>query len=302
MGVLWTITGIVVPLLIGIGLALMTLPNPSSREFLVAKVCFWLAMLILAGMTLFWELKTESGFRNRVVTGIVMGALIFVLFPVSIQWVESRANKVVGPDTPRFSERFDRFTVHYGGTRCDISNKNGSQIGLLTIKPDGSGGVGGNPNEPRSSNDEVRLVVTVNDNQLLVDADLFTGPGQPPMHVRRNEISGRPLKMWENPGWDKQSSGSALEIVNQDRFPVLQIIYLDNAQVIINGVFVSGERAVILTDEQMVVAVKSELNEFLKHFPIKRLFKYPAWKYRGVYEDESTTQPPSTPDTGASPP
>jgi hypothetical protein len=203
--------------------------------------------------------------------------------------------------SPRFTERFDRFTIHYGGARLDINNKDGTKFQLLTVNPDGSVGMGGNPDEPRSSNDEARLVVTVNDNQLFIDADLFTSPGEPPMRVRRNEISGRPLKKWEDPGWDKQSSESALEIVNQDRFPVLQILYLDNAQVIVNGVFVSGERATILTNERTVVAQKSELNEFLKHFPIKRLFKYPAWKYKGLYEDESSTRSPTL-DAGATPP
>jgi hypothetical protein len=150
----------------------------------------------------------------------------------------------------------------------------------------------GSAQEPRSDTNEARIVVSVSNDQLLVDADVFTSIGQPPMRVRRNEISGRRLgRTWEQRGWDKQSTSNALEIVNENYSPVLQIIYLDNAEVVITGVFVSGERAVILTAEETVFALKSQLDEFLKHWKIKRLFKYPSWRYPGVFDEDNATPP-----------
>jgi hypothetical protein len=190
---------------------------------------------------------------------------------------------IQGP-SPRFREKLDAFIVTYGGVKQRIGNINGNQVRLLTVNQGAFTG-GGPVQEPRSDADEARIVVSVSDDQLLVDADVFTSTGQPPMRVRRNEISGRPLGgTWEHRGWDKQSTDNALEIVNENRSPVLQIIYLDNAQVVITGVFVSGERAVILTAEETVFALKSHLNEFLKRWEINRLFKYPSWQYPGELE------------------
>jgi hypothetical protein len=123
---------------------------------------------------------------------------------------------------------------------------------------------------------QTAIDVTVNDNQLLVDADIFLGVGQPPMLIRQNQISGRPS------GWDKQSTSNALEIVNQKLLPVLQIIYLENALVVIKGVFANGDTVTIADENSMVLAAKSE---DVKSFPIKRLFKYPSWKYPGVLEE-----------------
>ena len=90
MEILWTIVGVVVSVLVGIGVA-MALSNASSSEFLFAKACFYLSAVILGSSTLWWELKTESPFFWRLVIGCAVGGLIFVLLPVSIHWVNERS-------------------------------------------------------------------------------------------------------------------------------------------------------------------------------------------------------------------
>lgn len=87
---MWTIIGILIPTLVGIALALMAMPNASPTEFLVARCCFCLSALILFGSTLTWALKTGWPLLPRLVVGMLVGALIFVLFPVSMQWLKSR--------------------------------------------------------------------------------------------------------------------------------------------------------------------------------------------------------------------
>src|ERR1017187_5776420 len=97
MECVWTIIGIVTPLLIGIGLALMSLPNATATEFLAARLCFILSVAILTGATLLWELKTEFPIYSKVIVGCVVGILVFVLFPLSIQWVNGRQYSTVSP-------------------------------------------------------------------------------------------------------------------------------------------------------------------------------------------------------------
>jgi hypothetical protein len=93
MEIVWAIIGITIPALIGIGLALMAMPNATPTEFLAARVCFCLSSLILLASTLSWELRTQYPFSSRVIVGCLVGALIFVLFPISMQWLDTRQNQ-----------------------------------------------------------------------------------------------------------------------------------------------------------------------------------------------------------------
>jgi hypothetical protein len=48
----------------------------------------------------------------------------------------------------------------------------------------------------------------------------------------------------------------------------------------VKGVFVSGDFAIV-ADQKLVRIPKQRFADF----PIKRLFKYPSWKYHGVFEE-----------------
>ena len=92
------------------------------------------------------------------------------------------------------------------------------------------------------------------------------------MRIRQNEISGRPAD------WDKQSTSDALEIVNKDLLPVFQVIYLDDGRISLKAVLLNGDSAIILSEDGWQWVNPQDV----KQFPIKRLFKYPSWKYPGV--------------------
>jgi hypothetical protein len=192
--------------------------------------------------------------------------------------------------SPRFTEKFDSFIVSVGGLKTRISGRNGTRVRVYTFTPDGHA-IGG-----PADGDVNGVVISVSDGQLLVDADIFTRAGEAPMRIRGNQIQDRPMD-WMQPGWDRNSSPNALEIVNEERLPVFQIIYKDQAQAVINGVFVHGEKVTVLDNEQTRFGLKGGIASQ----PIRRIFKYPAWKHPGEFEDESLTQPLPTPNTGASP-
>lgn len=201
---------------------------------------------------------------------------------------------VQGP-SPRFTEKFDHFIITAGGWNVKLGNINGTRVRLYAFASNGTG-IGG----PADS-DLDGVFASVSDGQILVDADVFTKPNDPPMRIRRNEITNRPLRGPERErGWDKNYSqnNSAIEIVNEEGVPVFQIIYLDEAQVVINGVFVRGERITVLDNGQTHFGFKGDI---VTREPIKRIFKYPSWKYLHVFEEETPTQPSPTPNTEASP-
>lgn len=119
----------------------------------------------------------------------------------------------------------------------------------------------------------VRLYVK--DGKLRADVTVFGGPGEPSIEVRGNEFVVRPT------GWDRNSNKTALEIVNQSRVPVFQLIHKSSSHIVVNGIF-PYPGGLILANEDRTI-----LNPTLPTaFRLKRIFKYPAWQYPGYYDQD----------------
>jgi hypothetical protein len=85
--IFWTVTGIVVPLLLGTAWAMVGLTPP---EFWIARGCIGVAALIFGATALIW--LAASGWPNtaRVFVGVVLGAIAFVGFSEALRWVNFR--------------------------------------------------------------------------------------------------------------------------------------------------------------------------------------------------------------------
>lgn len=187
-------------------------------------------------------------------------------------------------NSPRFSERFDKVFISVGGNIVELQNTDGTRVPLFGVSPTGGIGLGGmgfrNPTAGGKTSalgpgGTTPAVAFIRDGQLLIDAEVFGGEGQPSMHVRDNVISDRPAR------WDKNADNQyALEIVNEDGLPILQIIYSDEAHATIKGIFINGEVAAI-ADQGLRTVPKNDVVKY----PIKRIFKYPSWEYPGVFEE-----------------
>ena len=92
MEILWTIIAVVVPLLIGLGVALVV-PDASSNQLQFARFCFLAAALLLSGQTIYWFLKADVPFAQRCIIGFCVGAVVFIGFPESIRWVNAREKR-----------------------------------------------------------------------------------------------------------------------------------------------------------------------------------------------------------------
>jgi hypothetical protein len=185
---------------------------------------------------------------------------------------------------PRFSERVDKLFVSIGGNIVEVPNTDGVRVALFGVSNTGGIGLGGmgfaNPTAGGTTTafregGTIPAVAFTRDHQLFIDAEIFGGPGQPAMHVRHNQLSDRP------PRWDRNTDNKhALEIINEQGLPVLQIIYADEGHATIKGIFVNGE-AVAIADNGLGVVSQEDVAKY----PIKRIFKYPSWKYPGVFEE-----------------
>jgi hypothetical protein len=83
--------GIVVPLLLTLGFGFLTLSNPTSAEFLAARICALLALLDVAAFGGYWlYTSSQLSIGWRLIIGGVLGAAIFALGLGSQLWVDTR--------------------------------------------------------------------------------------------------------------------------------------------------------------------------------------------------------------------
>lgn len=96
MEIAWTIIGIVVPVLIGVGLSMIGLNPP---EFKIARGCFWVSAIMLGGMNTVWDIKTDLPAWWRILAGALIWILIGVGLPEGLRWVTRRERREVPPKT-----------------------------------------------------------------------------------------------------------------------------------------------------------------------------------------------------------
>lgn len=109
--------------------------------------------------------------------------------------------------------------------------------------------------------------------QLYADVKIYGGSGLPPIEIKKNKLSNIP------PYWDFNSNETALEIVDNKQTPIYQFFYKTPSHIVMNGIF-PFPGGLILANEN-----GATINPILPTtFSLKRIFKYPSWKYPGEYE------------------
>lgn len=129
------------------------------------------------------------------------------------------------------------------------------------------------PNSPFNFGGHLPVQVYVEDGKLYADVEVFSESGLPPIKITKNVLSGLPHN------WDSNKNENALEVVNEAGAPIYQLIYKRDGHIIVNGVF-PFPGGLVLADEQHMV-----MNPSLPvKLELKRIFKYPSWKYPAEYE------------------
>lgn len=159
---------------------------------------------------------------------------------------------------PTFREEHDRLNFSLGG---------GIIVGYTKQQ------LKNGPNSPFNFGGHLPVQVYVEANKLYADVEVFNKSGLPPIKITKNILSGLPHN------WDSNKNENALEVVNENGMPIYQLIYKKDGHIQLNGIFPFPGGLVLADDKQMV------LNPSLPaKLEIKRIFKYPSWKYPAVYE------------------
>jgi len=108
---------------------------------------------------------------------------------------------------------------------------------------------------------------------LYADVKIYGGSALPPIEIKRNRLFNKPED------WDFNSNETAMEIVDQNKSSIYQFFYKKPSYIVMNGIF-PYPGGFILANENG--ALQSPI--LTNTFKLKRIFKYPSWKYPGEYE------------------
>jgi hypothetical protein len=130
------------------------------------------------------------------------------------------------------------------------------------------------PKEPFMFNNFSPVKVYVKNGKPYADVKIYAGSGFPAIEIKSNQLLNKP------PEWDFNSNENALEIVDKNYRPIYQFFYKGPSHIVFNGIFPFPGGLILANENGAIV------NPYLPAtFTLKRIFKYPSWKYPGkVYE------------------
>lgn len=114
---------------------------------------------------------------------------------------------------------------------------------------------------------------------MYVDVDIYSKTGFPPIKIIKNVLYNLPSD------WDRNSSEIALEIVNENKQPVYQLVYKEPFHLNIKGIFPHSLGVFIADDRGGVSSILYD-RLYLVSIKLKPIFKYPSWRYPGEYNEK----------------
>ena len=191
-------------------------------------------------------------FPNTAIPGWILIAIGLAVYLFN-NWQEKQSKK-----SPTFSQEYENLNFSLGGgMTCGYS------IEQLRKQP----------NTPFNLGGYVPVSVYVDEDKLYGDVEIFSKSGLPPIRITKNSLTGLPHN------WDVNKNEKAMEVVDELHNPVYQLIYKHEGHIILNGIFPFPGGLVVADESGMV------MNPSLPYtLQLKRIFKYPAWKYPAEYE------------------
>lgn len=162
---------------------------------------------------------------------------------------------------PRFREDANQITLSFGSNGVHVI------YNVEQIKRHG-------PVRPFNLSGFFPVTIYYTSGELYADVTVYGGSALPPVEIKKNQFVVRP------PNWDRNSSENAFEVVNENMQPVFQMIYTTPSHIVINGIFPFPGGLILASDAGMMINPTPPAG-----FSLKRIFRYPSWKYPGQYEE-----------------
>ena len=173
--------------------------------------------------------------------------------------LQSQSSKELKLKEPTFSEKVDTVRFSLGERGITVGYK------LSVLEKESK--------EPFKFGNFSPVRLYIEDDRPFADVTIYGSSNLPPIEIKHNQLLNKP------PNWDFNSNESALEVVNEHQIPIYQFYYKTISHIVINGIF-PYPGGLILANE-----TGATINPNLPTtFKLKRIFRYPSWKYPGQYE------------------
>jgi len=273
----WNFIGWAVALLAGAGPAMLGLTSITKglSYFTAAEICFVLAAFVMLAKIAQIAVTTNYPFWERAIFTGVFFAVVGIFLVETLVWIQRnrpQSQTQTQAATSEFSEQSDK--VHFS-----LGERGIMYTWKLSEMETGKKAIRNlDPSQPDLA------VAYAEDGKLYFDTQLLWSPESPPVQIRHNQIIDKPY------GWDLNSNMNAFEIVNEHGNAVFQIIYRSQFHIVMNAVFyIAGHKEVFIADDDGVQGVP--LPKPGHEYSLKRIFKYPSWKFPGEYQDHETVTP-----------
>jgi hypothetical protein len=260
----------------------------------------WLAItvfLLLAADIVFSVWKNRKAIIVLFICSSLLIAAVYVMLfvqtlPPNPTKSKPTETNVVEWQPPEIPDSIKIAHLNFGDARWPIDIDK-----LRAGQPFAPPGIGPNP-----------IRIYLKDNRLYVHSD--SGPNG-------SEIVSTPdfMDNYIQQGWDRNFTNNVFEVVNRDTVPTLQVIYNHPNEITVNGIFLitrannlppiptNNPVAIFLHGKPMAVMAvfgknvslipvnPDEVAATVLQFTDKVLFKYPYWKFQGVFTDKPIEHP-----------
>lgn len=242
-----------------IGLAVFTTLFSSNKTTAIWTLFSTIVVYTLA-FCLYWQQQVwkEEAAHKKTTIWTSFSIIVISSLALCLYWQQQAVPKL---EQPTFREKVEKATFSLGEGGFHVTY----EVSDLEKEP----------KEPFDLDGFKPVRMYVEDGKLYADVKVYGGAGRPPIEIKHNEFVVRP------PNWDRNSSETALEVVNESQFPVFQFIYKTPFHIVVNGIFPSPVGLILANESGITVVRKSTLPQT---FFLKRIFKYPSWKYPGQHE------------------
>jgi hypothetical protein len=87
MGLLWTVIGVLVSVLVSVGVSVLGYAPP---EFKLARACFWASAILLGFTDVVWHLQTDWSLIGQLCVALPVWTGTLVGLPIGLRWIKRR--------------------------------------------------------------------------------------------------------------------------------------------------------------------------------------------------------------------
>jgi hypothetical protein len=263
-------------LLVGIALASYSLRTElSNHHFTKRRARFWAIVLLIIGSILCGVSVWVKNAEEREAQGAGSASRPPATTQVVLLVTQPSSQPTIPIKPLEFRQKHDSVVLVIGNDEFVLPAVAQGKIGEKNIL---RGFLG-------RDSDAMKLFATSDD--IILEFEYAPRFGMPPLKLEHNELSGLPSN------WGFNHTSRAIEVVDDTLMPILQLYYKDDTHLVFNGVFTytnglffASDTAGLWGADESVHVSQEEFNQRLHGLHLKKLFKYPAFKYPGQFAEE----------------